>query len=121
MSSSHLRLEYKRFLSAISVLGGTRLLRSCVKKIPHCHIGQMEWGNGTGRHWHVQSPWGRREHERVKNLKGGRCSREGRERGEAWVHAVKVQRGPGLYFDEQERWPGARARVELGRGTLLRV
>lgn len=41
-----LSLKYKRFLSAISVLGGTRLLRSCVA-ILHCHVGQMEWGNGT--------------------------------------------------------------------------
>ena len=56
----------------------------------------------------MQSPWGRRRQERVKNLKGGCCSKEERERDKVWVHTVNVQRGPGLYFDEQERWPGGK-------------
>lgn len=53
----------------------------------------------------------RRNHERVKKLKGGRSStdsKEEREREEIRAHTMKVQREPGLYFDGQERRPGGR-------------
>ena len=53
----------------------------------------------------------RRNHERVRKLKGGRSSterKEEREGEEVRTHIMKVQRGPGLYFDGQERRPGGK-------------
>lgn len=49
----------------------------------------------------MQSPWGRRNHDRLRKLHGGRCStenKEQRERGEVRVHIMKVPKGADLYF-----------------------